>query len=521
MKPADHRRRRRGSHLLRWSALVLLACLVLGVTAFARAAGTGARALQPLDTWSRVALDGHAVRWIDPLGADPQMVYAAVDGLGIYQSEDGGSTWDGLATAGLTNLAVQTVATCPNGTLFAGTWGGGVFRYQGSGWLAVNDGLFRPYITALACDDAGGVYAGTYDAGIFKSTNNGTNWTAINTGLQNPNVLTVGYGSGYLMAGTSGGAFKSTDGGANWNAAGLPNQEVFDFAFDPLEGQRLWAATTTLGVLATTDGGGSWTQVGSGLQAYTVARNAAGQLFAGTRDDGAFQLVGDQWVDQGIDPSRVYLMRAAGTAGDRVVAGTEGGIWLGRPVPAPTATPTSTPTEPAAPSVSLTLRNSPLGPVSPSDLISYTVGYLVEGSGIAAGVVISDEVPAGTELLPDSPQPVGIASVQGDTVRWEVGDQDAGARGAVSYTVRVLGARSPAATPTATPAQARSAASQDPQRAGPTFRQADGSVVVINDGAEVSWEYQGDLHQARSAPAINGPTYYLPLVQGQPTGNGR
>lgn len=537
MNSGHHSVTNHGGYLMGWTALVLavLASLVAGVTVFARAAGTGTLALQPMDTWSRVALEGRTVRWIEPLGADPQVVYAAVDGLGIYQSQDGGSSWVALPTAGLANLAVQTVATCPSGTLFTGTWGGGVFRFQGSGWVGVNNGLFRPYITSLACDAQGAIYAGTYDAGIFKSTNSGGNWTAVNTGLQSQNVLTVRFGPGYLMAGTSGGAFKSMNGGANWNAAGLPNQEVFDFAFDPLEGQRLWAATTTLGVLASTDGGASWTQVGSGLQAYTVTRTAAGELFAGTRDNGAFKLVGGQWVDQGIDPNRVYLMRAAGVAGDRVVAGTDSGIWLGQPVPTPTPTPTNTPTVPAAPYVLLTLHNNPLGAVGAGDLISYTVDYLVEGSGIAASVVISDQVPAGTELIPDSPEPASIASVQGEIVRWEVGDLEEGASGAVFYVVRVLGtpAATPTATATATPTEEATATPTEEATATPTptptttalvarraklvVRQGDGTLVVINDGADVSWAYEGERYQARSAPAINGPTYHFPLLLRQPS----
>lgn len=529
------------------TALVLLASMVLGAGALARAAETGTGALQPLETWSGVALEGRAVRWIDPLPGDAQVVYAAVDGLGVYRSQDGGSSWAALSTAGLANLAVQTVAACPNGSLFAGTWGGGVFRLQGSSWVAVNSGLFRPYITALACDPQSIVYAGTYDAGIFKSTNSGSTWSTVNTGLQSQNVLTVRSGPGYLMAGTSGGAFKSANGGTNWNAAGLPNQAVFDFAFDPLDDQRLWAATTTLGVLASTTGGASWAQVGNGLQAYTVARNAAGELFAGTRDNGAFKLVGDQWVDQGIAPRRVYLIRSAGTTGDRVIAGTDSGIWLGRPVVSPTstptstATPTSTPTAPVAPNVAMTLRNMPLGAANPGDVISYTVDYVVEGEDIAANVMIFDQVPAGTELVAGSPEPDDIALVQGDVVSWDVGNLPAGSSGKVSYAVRVLGTPAPAptATPTATevsPLEPTATATPTPTltttaepvrgpaglqlpQADAMLRQVDGTVVVINDGAEVTWEFQGDLYEARSGPAINGPTYFFPLALRQPADN--
>ena len=67
--------------------------------------------------------------------------------------------------------------------LFAGTWSG-VFlsTNNGTSWTAVNTGLTNTDVHALAvsrheslCRDCSG--------GVFLSTNNGTSWTAVNTGL--------------------------------------------------------------------------------------------------------------------------------------------------------------------------------------------------------------------------------------------------------------------------------------------------------------------------------------------------
>jgi photosystem II stability/assembly factor-like uncharacterized protein len=70
-------------------------------------------------------------------------------------------------------------------TLYAGTWGG-VFKSTngGTNWTAINTGLTYTYINALAIhpQTPETLYAGT-DGGVFKSTNGGTNWTAINNGL--------------------------------------------------------------------------------------------------------------------------------------------------------------------------------------------------------------------------------------------------------------------------------------------------------------------------------------------------
>ena len=71
--------------------------------------------------------------------------------------------------------------------LFAGT-AGGVFRStnNGTSWTAVNTGLTYTSVDALAVSGTN-LFAGT-ENGVFLSTNNGTSWTAVNTGLTNTSV---------------------------------------------------------------------------------------------------------------------------------------------------------------------------------------------------------------------------------------------------------------------------------------------------------------------------------------------
>ena len=62
---------------------------------------------------------------------------------------------------------------------------------------------------------------------MFKSTNGGTNWTAINTGPTYTYIYALAINPqtpDTLYAGTWGGVFKSTNGGTNWTAInnGLP-----------------------------------------------------------------------------------------------------------------------------------------------------------------------------------------------------------------------------------------------------------------------------------------------------------
>jgi hypothetical protein len=53
-------------------------------------------------------------------------IYVGTEG-GVFRSTNDGDTWTAI-NGGLTNLDVYAVAFNPNGVIFAGTWGNGVFR---------------------------------------------------------------------------------------------------------------------------------------------------------------------------------------------------------------------------------------------------------------------------------------------------------------------------------------------------------------------------------------------------------
>src|SRR5262249_17496949 len=136
-------------------------------------------------------------------------------------------------------------------------------------------------INALAIDPLtpATLYAGTQYDGVFKSTDGGSSWHAVNTGLPstfdgievealpiNPLTPTTLYDP------ASGGVFKSTDGGSSWHAAhtGI-SRAVVALAIDPTTPTTLYAGTLVSrlvggheGVLKSTDGGASWYAVNTG-----------------------------------------------------------------------------------------------------------------------------------------------------------------------------------------------------------------------------------------------------------------
>src|ERR1019366_2952726 len=149
---------------------------------------------------------------------------------------------------------------------------GGVFRSTdgGANWNSVRPGFTS--LVAVDPQDPGTVYAVYfYGGGLFKSTDSGLSWNALSSAPpigtlaidpQNPSTL---YASA-LYAGSPGynygwsGVSRSTDGGSSWNAvnSGLPaNSQAPPRALDPQSAKTLY---TTIGgaLFKTTDGGGSW-----------------------------------------------------------------------------------------------------------------------------------------------------------------------------------------------------------------------------------------------------------------------
>ena len=110
---------------------------------------------------------------------------------GVFLTSDGGSNW-ALKINGITNTDIRAIAIDPNspGTLYAGTWGGGVFKSTDSGdnWVEKNSGFpihrFGHFVSSLVVDplSSNNLYAGT-KRGIFKSSDGGSTWIEKNFGL--------------------------------------------------------------------------------------------------------------------------------------------------------------------------------------------------------------------------------------------------------------------------------------------------------------------------------------------------
>jgi len=93
--------------------------------------------------------------------------------------------------------------------------------------------VIKTDVRALASNSSGHIFAGTYfGGGVFRSTDNGDNWTPVNTGLDCGNIWSLAINPvGTIFAGTAGcgtGVYRSTDNGDSWTlvSTGLTSTDV-------------------------------------------------------------------------------------------------------------------------------------------------------------------------------------------------------------------------------------------------------------------------------------------------------
>ena len=210
---------------------------------------------------------------------------------------------------------------------------------NGTNWTELTSGLpqyKQRYGLATLAD---GSIILTVDGGVYKSTNNGGSWSKISTqdGFQWLALAPNGTLWSSIRQ-TVGGIYKSTDGGVTWlkrdSANGIKNfQDLDAITFDASGAIFIGGsdANSSLGgIYKSTDGGDTWTEVSNGLTnkvvmglAYSSATNS---VFAATKgyvfrssDNGA------NWTVLKTGLSASYVKCVAVAPNGHIHVGTSGG----------------------------------------------------------------------------------------------------------------------------------------------------------------------------------------------------
>ncbi|MFZ1464360.1 MAG: hypothetical protein WAV60_09945 [Anaerolineae bacterium] len=250
--------------------------------------------------------------------------------------------------------------------MYAGTYGNGIHRSTNNGttWQPVNSGLQdqRFYGLATHPSNAAIVLAAGYEHGVYRTTNHGASWQRSQpTDINFINAVAFYLADGNIaFAGTDDrGMYRSTNGGASFQAnnTGLTNHRVWTIVNASRSPQLVYVGTSS-GVFRSTDQGVNWQAAGlNGKEVRAIAVDSldTGHVFAGTKANGMFETTdaGSNWYDISLGlPANlpVYALRLDMTTCFDLLAGTGQGVYQRRltqstPTPTATRTPTRTPTE--------------------------------------------------------------------------------------------------------------------------------------------------------------------------------
>lgn len=230
---------------------------------------------------------------------------------------------------GLSGERIQCLASWGS-TIYAGTWGEGVFRFSPSdtAWTAIDSELTNLYIRSLLISGTH-LFAGT-DNGVYQSPDSGKVWAAASAGLTNMYVYSLAANDSNLFAGTNGGVFRSTNNGLQWVAidSGLTDNDILSLAVDD---SVVYAGTWGGGIFRSINNGRLWAPLDSGLtNRYVYALAIQDSIvFAGTNGGGIFACTvqGTVWSGMDYGLTSTYFWTFA-VSGKKMFTATSGGVFI-------------------------------------------------------------------------------------------------------------------------------------------------------------------------------------------------
>ena len=200
--------------------------------------------------------------------------------------------------------SIQTLAVTNEGTIYAGSFGMGVFRSDDGGrsWNMANTGLTDPFLLCLEVDQKGWVYAGTVRGGVFRTKNGGKKWVPIKKGLKRAEVKSLLATSRGMFAGTGRGIYEWKETEGRWEILSRDLDQLLVPSLVMLDSDTLLAATSGQGLFGYDLKGSEpvkWDRPSSKLidpkerlphrYIRIVAVGPGHHIFLGTQDGGIFR----------------------------------------------------------------------------------------------------------------------------------------------------------------------------------------------------------------------------------------
>jgi len=208
--------------------------------------------------------------------------------------------------------SIQTLVVTPDGVVYAGSFGLGLFRSQdkGKSWEALNRGLTDPFLLCLAVIPGQHVYAGTMRGGVYRLPLKGTQWESIGNGLDDAEVKSFLVHRDTVYAGTGTGVYRWVEAEKRWVTVGVGLDRILVPGLAIMDDGKLLAATSGKGLFhfdTQQSVPSKWVDSQSTFvdprerlphrYLRVVAVNQAQHIFLGTQDGGIFRSIdrGQSW----------------------------------------------------------------------------------------------------------------------------------------------------------------------------------------------------------------------------------
>lgn len=238
-------------------------------------------------------------------------------------SPEGGWEWFTTASSPLGGNSVTALAACPDGSILMAHYGG-IDRFDGAAWLAIEDGWGVSSVEAMACDGHGGIWVAHFGGASYFDGRTWTTHTAdqFESG-QDPsglvNDLTIGRdGRVWLITPNTIASYRNGIWTVDEPGSGLDRRHFFDGLTVAPDG-RVWAGHGS-GLLASDDRGWKpFERTGFGI-VRGVAAGPDGRVWLATFSQGLHVFDGSGWTAVGREQ-----LSSGRTAG--VVVDTAGRVW--------------------------------------------------------------------------------------------------------------------------------------------------------------------------------------------------
>jgi photosystem II stability/assembly factor-like uncharacterized protein len=202
--------------------------------------------------------------------ANADLLIAA--GSSMQKSTDGGSTWNSIG-GGTVHSDHHSVEFLPgsSSTFYSGNDGGiYVTTNSGSGWTNISSGLMiaQLYRIATSAADPNIIYSGWQDNGSSRWNSNTNSWTKVTGGDGMDCMLDYSNTQNAYVTMQYGSLSRSTNGGSTWTTiTPCSGNWVTPLEMDPLNSATIYQGCAS--IYKSTNSGTSWTIIGSNLFSTT------------------------------------------------------------------------------------------------------------------------------------------------------------------------------------------------------------------------------------------------------------